>query len=97
MWTKKDYSIALFMGIVTITFIVCVGLMGYTIFQYAKSGEWTWILMADVLPDYFVDWVRYPEDWIGAAKVVGAILVDRSAVLYAFVTGLVGSFFAFGD
>src|SRR2546427_732163 len=59
--------------------LAAVGIIGWHLYSYLRSGEWPPLSIITVLLWLDIDWVRSPSDWAGVHKILNVIPLSLAA------------------
>ncbi|MFC0246401.1 hypothetical protein ACFOLL_04360 [Falsochrobactrum ovis] len=80
--TTKSNADVMFVGLLALAFFLCgLGVLGFQIFEYLKTGIWSGFSLLNLL-SLFVDdpWIYYPQSWFGVHKILA--FIPSSATMF---------------
>lgn len=78
-----------------------LGIVGFQILFFLRNGTWipaSMLELIPVLPDKLAAWIRFPNSWLGAHKIIYSLLDATPVSLVALIVGgMMMSFDAHAD
>src|SRR5437016_2170004 len=71
--SKSSDPLALLLPIFFIGVLTAVGIVGWQLYSYLRSGAWPSLSIMSVLLWLDVDWARAPSDWVGVHKLLSQL------------------------